>query len=105
MYGGGGQDETAAMLAAWGMTAEQAAHFAASADEAVWPENWQAVDVFCAVSTQWRHGYAGPTGLDYAVLPAVLDLAGVVMDERADVFHAIRVMESEALERMHDHGR
>ncbi len=66
----------------------------------VWPDNLIAVNVFIAMSTQWRTGYAGPTGLDYAALPAVLRLTGVPAAERAGVFDALRAMEDAALETM-----
>lgn len=66
----------------------------------VWPDNVVAVNVFIAMSTQWRTGYRGPTGLDYAVLPAVLRLTGVPADERAGVFDGLRAMEDAALETM-----
>lgn len=97
---GGGQQEGANMLAAWGMSADMAAHFAASAEDAVWPENWRPVEVFAAMTTQWRHGFNGPTGLDYAALPPVMDYAGVPVTDRADVFESVRVLEIEALEAM-----
>lgn len=63
----------------------------------VWPENLLAVETFIAMSTQWRFGYAGPIGLDYAALPAVFDITGVPALDRADAFEGLRVMESEAL--------
>ncbi len=97
---GGGQEEGASMLAAWGMTAEMAAHFAASAEDAIWPDNWLPVEVFAAMTTQWRHGFNGPTGLDYAALSPVMQFAGVALNDQADVFESVRVMELEALERM-----
>ena len=62
----------------------------------VWPENWAALEVFGAMQTQWRVGMSGPTGLDYAALPAVLDLLGIT--ERADCFAGVQIMESEALD-------
>lgn len=50
--------------------------------------------------TQWRSNMGGPTGLDYAALPAVMRLTGVPPAQRADVFEAIRVLEDAALEAM-----
>lgn len=49
------------------------------------------------MQTQWRSNMGGPTGLDYAALPAVMDLCGVKKKMRADAFAALRVMEAEAL--------
>lgn len=66
-------------------------------DDGIWPENETAVAVFAAMGTQWRVGNAGPIGLDYAALPAVLRLTGVPRAEWADAFECVRVMEAEAL--------
>lgn len=59
-----------------------------------WPDNIPAINVFIAMDTQWR---PHRTGLDYAALPAVLDVQDVPKAERGDVFECLRVMESEAL--------
>lgn len=66
----------------------------------MWPDNWQALDVFVALQTQWRFSQIGPTGLDYSALGAVMRLRGVKKRDRADTFEAIRIMESEALDVM-----
>jgi hypothetical protein len=63
----------------------------------VWPENWPAFQVMTAMRTQWRVGFAGPTGLDYGVLPSVMALVGVAEEDRPDTFQAVQVMEAEAL--------
>lgn len=63
----------------------------------MYPENAAPMNVFLALQTQWRVGMNGATGLDYAALPAVMDLCGVRKKKRGDVFSAVRVMESEAL--------
>lgn len=76
-----------------------------SAVQEVWPENQQALDTFSAVLTQWRIGIGGPTGLDYAVLPAVMELRGVPHADRGALFDSIRVMENEALRVFADNGR
>ena len=94
---GGPPDEGAAMLVAWGMTAEDAKRFNEAADDGIYPDNWPALGVMLALSTQWRVGMAGRTGLDYAALPAVLVLCGIRRKQRRDVFEAVRVMESEIL--------
>ncbi|HHY1261524.1 TPA: DUF1799 domain-containing protein [Yersinia enterocolitica] len=31
----------------------------------IWPDVWPAFNVIRAMSTQWRTGMSGPTGLDY----------------------------------------
>lgn len=58
------------------------------------------MSVFIAMSTQWRAGAAGPIGLDYNALPAVMRLVGVSRKAWPEVFDAIRVMEDSALEMM-----
>lgn len=63
----------------------------------IWPENLQPFEVFRAMLSQWRHGFNGPTGLDYAALPIVEQRLGVKKRDRADIFAAVQVMESEAL--------
>lgn len=68
----------------------------------VWPDHAMAVDLFDAVSTQWRVGFNGATGLDYGALPAVFDLYQVPEGERRDRFAELRVMEDEALKAIHE---
>lgn len=64
----------------------------------VWPENWTPFLVFSEVSTQWRVGMNGPTGLDYNVAFRFMDLMKV--KKPLEVIRAIRVMESSALKQM-----
>lgn len=66
----------------------------------VWPDNVAPVNVFVAMSTQWRVGPGGATGLDYGVLPQVMRMVGVAAKDRADIFNDVRTMEAEALEMM-----
>ena len=65
----------------------------------VWPENWPAVSVFLRVSTQWRIGMNGPSGLDYNVLPLFLDMTA---EDSADTLDDIATLERAALEAMHE---
>ena len=62
-----------------------------------WPEHQVAVSVFSKLSPQWRTGFAGATGLDYAALPTVFRLAGVPRADWPHLFEDIRVMERGAL--------
>jgi hypothetical protein len=62
----------------------------------VWPENWPALELFLAVSTQWRVGSGGPIGLDYNAVDAVMGWLSIEAD-RAALFRDLRVMEQEAL--------
>lgn len=73
-------------------------------DFLVWEENWQAVTIFMAVQTQWRTaalgGLAGGLifmGLDYAAALAVIDLYGIIGDDRKRVFDDLRIMEDAAM--------
>lgn len=63
----------------------------------LWPCNATAMHVFSAMQTQWRVGMAGATGLDYGVLPAVMDMMCVDMQERKRLFAKVRVVEAEFL--------
>jgi hypothetical protein len=68
---------------------------------ALWPDNVLVKDVFQAMNTQWRAGAAGPSGLDYAVLPIVLRFLGAPRSRHSEVFDGLRVMEMTALASMH----
>jgi hypothetical protein len=77
---------------------------ASDLDDAVelWPDNLLAVNVFIAMSTQWRTGAVGATGLDYSALPAVFRLVGVPRALWTDTFECLRILEGEALRTMSD---
>ena len=66
----------------------------------VWPDNLLAVNTFVAMSTQWRVGAMGATGLDYTALIDVMKLIGVPAKNRGDVFEDVRTMEDAALKLM-----
>lgn len=86
-------------------SAQELAQFGLSPDDfdesdeqmELWPCNWTAFIVFEAMSTQWRAGMCGATGLDYTALPVVMQMCGVAADEQPAVFADIRVMEDAAL--------
>jgi hypothetical protein len=63
----------------------------------VLPDNWPAFVVMEAMGTQWRTGMGGATGLDYAVVPAVMSLVGIPKKTTNQVFQDLRIMEAEAL--------
>ena len=67
----------------------------------VFQENWTAANVFQSLLTQWRLGFNGPVGLDYAVVPTVLNLHGIKRKKWEEIFHCLRVMEDEALVTIH----
>jgi hypothetical protein len=68
----------------------------------LWEENWPALDFYRTyLIHQWRHGFSGPTGLDYNVLLHELDRRGLTRDEYDDLFDRIRVIEEAVLD-LHD---
>lgn len=66
-------------------------------DVELWAINEPSFAVFDSMSTQWRAGMAGATGLDYSALPAVMDLLGLEGEQRTQAFRDVRIMEREAL--------
>lgn len=92
----GGNESEVGVLASMGIPPEQWEKMLTPDELDIWPENWDAVEVFSALQTQWRIGMAGPTGLDYAVLPVVMALYEI--EHRADCFSGVQVMEIAALE-------
>ncbi|HHR6043254.1 TPA: DUF1799 domain-containing protein [Providencia alcalifaciens] len=65
-------------------------------DVEVVPDVWESYLVFSAMSTQWGVGMNGATGLDYSVIPNVLELLNI--KNKATIFDDLRVMELKALE-------
>ncbi|HEY1138773.1 MAG TPA: DUF1799 domain-containing protein [Lysobacter sp.] len=82
-----------AELAAFGLTRDDLD----DADVEILPDNLKAVNAFVAMTTQWRVGASGVTGLDYTSLPLVFRMQRVPFAEQPDTFESIRVMEAEAL--------
>ncbi len=52
------------------------------------------------MSTQWRTGACGATGMDYSVLSGVIRMCGVPISQRQAIFSDFRRMEVEALQVM-----
>lgn len=67
----------------------------------LWPENWPPIQLFNRLSSQWRIGAGGPIGLDYNVLFHELDRMKLGEDAYDDLFAAVRVIESAALDQLH----
>ena len=61
----------------------------------VWDENWEIVEMFLRMQTQWRMSFAGPTGLDYAALDWLCRLYSV--KDPATLLEGLQVMEVTAL--------
>jgi hypothetical protein len=68
----------------------------------VWPDNLVTVNAFIAMLTQWRVGMQGAIGLDYGVIPVVLELTQTPAAAWPEVFEGLRVMEEAALRRMRE---
>ncbi len=86
-----------------GMTKQEAKNFERAFgfppdldDVEVVPDVWESYLVFSAMRTQWRVGMNGATGLDYSVIPNVLELLNI--KSKATIFDDLRVMELKALE-------
>ena len=88
-----------AELSALGLTREDISNHD-DEDFVLYAQNLPAFEVFSAVSTQWRVGMNGRTGLDYAVLPAVMDMMGIQADSRRQMFEDVQAMEYAALKEM-----
>jgi hypothetical protein len=68
----------------------------------VWPENWPAVLLFVEMAGQWRAGMSGPTALDYTALFLRMQRMNLSDANWQQIFDDVRVMESAALEQMHE---
>lgn len=66
----------------------------------VYPDNWPIFLLFDAMSTQWRVGGMGATGLDYNVIPLVAKSVGIKKKELHETLPYLRIMEAEALKSM-----
>jgi len=91
-------DDTAAALAAFGLRADGALpQPPAARPYHLWPCNWPVWCVWVDVQTQWRVGMAGPTGLDYAGVQAVLQQR-LPLRQRKTAFWLLQGMEEAALQ-------
>ncbi|MPQ85507.1 hypothetical protein F0170_16815 [Pseudomonas sp. MAFF 730085] len=83
-------------------SAEQLAAFgldASDMEEAfeVWPCVWPAFRLFDGLSTQWRTGACGATGIDYTAITSVAELIGMKKKQLREIFPDLQIMEAEAL--------
>lgn len=60
-------------------------------------DNWPAFRLFNALSTQWRTGACGATGLDYTAIREVAGFLGIKKKQIAEIFPDLQVMEIEAI--------
>ncbi len=59
-------------------------------------QNWQALNLFLLLATQWRIDGAHPTGIDYSAIAPTAQLADITLSP--SLFEQIRRMEQEALD-------
>lgn len=85
-----------AALAAFGLVAEGCA---VPRDEPFYlaPELAPAFELWTQVQTQWRIGLAGPTGLDYCGVEAVMRIQGLRPKVQRERLWQIQAMERAAL--------
>ena len=64
----------------------------------VWPENWQSVTLFLALSTQWNVSPAGSAlGINYVSIESIMRIFSIKKKKRMTMFDDIRLMELAAL--------
>jgi hypothetical protein len=97
--GGAPPDESAKLLEAVGVPADQAAVIgrATAAPFECWPETWPVLQLADALATQLRVIGSRIGGFDYAALPAVLRLLGFKRADWPELFAGLRVFEAEAV--------
>ena len=66
-------------------------------DVEIWPENRETWNLFTRLSTQWRTGMAGATGLDYNAAYPLLERMAVDKMDWWHLFDGLQACESEAL--------
>jgi hypothetical protein len=64
----------------------------------VWPEAWDAVQLFSRISNQWRAGPGGAFGLDYLVVYHELDRRALSPEQYDGTLAQLRVIEGAALD-------
>lgn len=66
----------------------------------LWEENLPIAELWGAMQTQWRTGFAGPTGMDY---PTALALMPVYeLADQREALHGLQLMEGETLKILAD---
>ena len=68
----------------------------------VWEENWQVVEMFLRVQTQWRSTMSGVLGLDYAAVQWLFKLYEV--DDQRTLLEDLQVMEAAAMSAINSKG-
>lgn len=66
----------------------------------MWEENWQVVEMFLRLQTQWRTSMSGVVGLDYGAVQWMLRLYEV--EDQRSMLEDLQVMEGAALNMMNN---
>lgn len=72
-------------------------------DFEVWDENWDIVEMFMRLQTQWNVVMGGYVGLRYEVLRWFCDLYSV--EDPKSMLEGIQIMEAAALKVLNDDGK
>jgi hypothetical protein len=92
------QDHLDEAAAALGLVIEPADAGARGVDQFhLWAEHVDALNLWFGVQTQWRHGFNGPTGLDYAGVRAAPGFRALPRVRREPVFGELCIMERATL--------
>lgn len=81
-------------MAAWGLKPEDVGFEDVFE---VFPDNWEAFNLFYNMNTQWRCGPSGYTGLDYNVVPLMMKTLSIDESSLPEIMSGVMVLESEAL--------
>ena len=68
---------------------------AKAAEYEVWEENWETVEMFLRMQTQWNMSMGGPSGFNYSSLDYLCRLYKV--EDPVTLFEGLQVMEYAAL--------
>lgn len=83
---------------AWGLTKEDIPEVVID----VLPDVWESFVVFDSMGTQWRTGPGGVIGLDYNVVPLVMESLDIERKEIKVILPDLQVMERVAMKVMSD---
>lgn len=64
----------------------------------LWPECVEVWSCWQGVQTQWRIGLSGAAGLDYQGVSAYLDLQGIELGKRRELFELLQACERVTLD-------
>jgi len=69
----------------------------------VFPENWDAAELFLRCQTQWNVSTGGVTGLNYGSVLAIIEMYKYA--EPSSVFEELQVIEVAAMEALNKEGK